>query len=137
MGLSAAEDGPRGPCAGALRSLILGKARRKLPPMIEHDIRLLLDAPISGDGAPSVAAIEDTLTAGYARALALEAERRRLERRVAEIASGAHKEEVELHSELRTLARRMEGATADLANLRALLTLLRERAAKARAAAAA
>jgi len=60
-----------------------------------------------------------------------------LGRRVSEIASDLDKSEVQLHSsELKTLARRMEGATADLANLRALLTLLRERAAEVRAAAA-
>jgi hypothetical protein len=104
--------------------------------MIEHEIRTLLDTPAVGKDAPPLAHIEDTLTAGYARALAVEAERRRLERRIAEIASGIDAD-VELHSsELRTLARRMEGATADLANLRALLALLRDRAAEVRAAAA-
>jgi len=103
--------------------------------MIEHEIRTLLDAPAVGTDAPTLALIEDTLTAGYAHALALEAERWRLERRISEIASGLD-QEVELHSELKTLARRMEGATADLANLRALLSLLRDRAAEVRSAAA-
>jgi hypothetical protein len=103
--------------------------------MIEQEIRTLLDGPALGTEAPTLAHIEDTLTAGYAHALALEAERWRLERRISEIASGLD-EDVEAHSELKTLARRMEGATADLANLRALLTLLRERAAEVRAAAA-
>jgi hypothetical protein len=105
--------------------------------MIEHEIRMLLDAPAVGREAPTLAHVEDTLTAGYARAMALEAERWRLERRIAELASGLD-EEVELHSsELKTLARRMEGATADLVSLRALLGMLRERAAEIRAAAAA
>ncbi len=105
--------------------------------MIEHEIRTLLDAPVVGTEAPPLALIEDTLTAGYALALALEAERWRLERRIAELASTLGSSEVELHSsELRTLARRMEGATVDLANLRGLLSLLRERAAEVRAAAA-
>jgi hypothetical protein len=103
--------------------------------MIEQEIRTILDAPVVGVEAPQLPLIEDTLTAGYARALALEAERRRLERRISEIASGIG-QEVELHSELRTLAHRMEGATVDLANLRALLALLRDRAAEVRSAAA-
>jgi orotate phosphoribosyltransferase len=104
--------------------------------MIEQEIRMLLDGPAVGGDAPTLTHVEDTLTAGYARAMALEAERLRLERRIAEIAAEIDRE-VELHSsELRTLARRVEGATADLANLRALLELLRERAAKIRAAAA-
>ena len=46
--------------------------------MIQEEIRTLLDAPPTGDDAPSLDAIEHTLTAGYARALALEAERWRL-----------------------------------------------------------
>jgi hypothetical protein len=105
--------------------------------MIEHEIRTLLEAPAVGPDAPTLAHIEDTLTGGYARALALEAERWRLERRIAELASGLPESEVELRStELRTLAHRMEGATADVANLRALLSLLRDRAAEVRAAAA-
>lgn len=103
--------------------------------MIEHEIRTLLDRPALGTDAPTLAHLEDTLTAGYANALALEAERWRLERRISELASGLA-DEVEGHSELKTLARRMEGATADLANLRALLALLRDRAAEVRAAAA-
>ena len=36
--------------------------------------------------APTLARMEDTLTEGYARALALEAERWRLERRIGEVA---------------------------------------------------
>jgi hypothetical protein len=104
--------------------------------MIEHEIRMLLDAPVGGGDAPTLARVEDTLTAGYARAMALEAERWRLERRVAEIASEIESE-VEIHSsEVKTLVRRMEGATVDLANLRALLGLLRQRAAEIRSAAA-
>src|SRR6266566_2933687 len=55
--------------------------------MIHDEIRSLLDAPPQGDEAPTIDAIEHTLTAGYARALALEAERWRLERRIAEVAA--------------------------------------------------
>jgi hypothetical protein len=104
--------------------------------MIEDEIRILLTAPTVGADVPTLERLEDTLTSGYAHALALEAERTRLERRIAELASGLGEPEVRLHSsELRTLSRRKDGATADLRNLRALLAQLRERAAQARAAA--
>ena len=43
--------------------------------MIHDDIRSLLEAPPTGEEAPTLDHIEDTLTAGYARALAIEAER--------------------------------------------------------------
>ena len=55
--------------------------------MIQDEIRSLLDAPPDGEDAPTIDAIEHTLTAGYARALALEAERWRLERRIARVAA--------------------------------------------------
>ena len=55
--------------------------------MIHDEIRSLLDAPPDGEDAPTIDAIEHTLTAGYARALALEAERWRLERRIAQVAA--------------------------------------------------
>jgi len=48
--------------------------------MIHDDIRSLLEAPSSGDDAPSLDHIEHMLTEGYARALALEADRWRVER---------------------------------------------------------
>ena len=37
--------------------------------------------------SPTLARVEDTLTEGYARALAIEAERWRLERRIGEVAT--------------------------------------------------
>ena len=40
-----------------------------------RQIEELLSAPASGAGAPTLARLEDTLTEGYAQALALEAER--------------------------------------------------------------
>ena len=46
----------------------------------------LLNAPTTGASAPSLACMEDALTEGYAKALALEAERWRLERRLGEVA---------------------------------------------------
>jgi hypothetical protein len=97
--------------------------------MIHDEIRTLLDAPPTGDDAPSLDAIEDTLTAGYARALALEAERWRLERKLAEAAAALGRTVVEgQHSELATLGRRLSAADGDLTLLRALLSSLRSRA---------
>jgi hypothetical protein len=102
--------------------------------MIYEEIRILLDAPRIGDDAPSIDAVEHTLTAGYARALALEAERWRLERRIAEVASrlaGATDKE---HLELANLGRRLSTADGDLTQLRALLGSLRVRADEIRSA---
>ncbi len=101
--------------------------------MIDDEIRALLDAPAAGAGAPTLAAIEHTLTAGYAEALTLEAERWRIERRIAEVATGIG-EGTGSTSELTALGRRLSNADSELGHLRELLGSLRERAAAARAA---
>ena len=105
--------------------------------MIHDDIRSLLDAPPSGETAPSLGDIEDALTVGYAQALALDAERRQLEKKIAEVvahlgkASGGNGRASE--SELANLGRRLSVADGDLTSLRALLSTLRTRADAARA----
>ena len=105
--------------------------------MIETEIRTLLDAPASGAGAPPLSRVEDTLTAGYAHALALEAEGRRLERRIAEVAAELGDDEGPLRGpELRKLARSLKTADGDLSNLRGLLGSLRDRASEIRSAVA-
>jgi hypothetical protein len=76
------------------------------------------------------AAIEDVLTEGYAQALALEAERRRLERRIAELAGDAGDRVFELVE----LAGRRTRADGDLFRLRDVLLALREHLAAAPAA---
>jgi hypothetical protein len=96
--------------------------------MIYEEIRTLLDSPRVGDDAPSIDAVEHTLTAGYAKALALEAERWRLERRIAEVASKLAEAKDQEHSELATLGRRLSTADGDLTQLRELLASLRVRA---------
>jgi hypothetical protein len=103
--------------------------------MLEN-IRTLLAASEKDVAAPSLAEIEDTLTAGYAEALQLEAERWRLERRVGEVASRmaggeAGADETE---ELASLARRMSETDTDLGVLRRALRDLRDRASALRAA---
>ena len=82
--------------------------------------------------------IEDTLTTGYAAALALEAERWRIERRISELAvelGGDADREPSRAQEIVELAQRLSGADADLTRLRELLGSLRDRADAARAAA--
>jgi hypothetical protein len=104
--------------------------------MIHDEIRHLLDSPKTGPGAPSVAAIEHTLTAGYAEALALEAECWRLERRVTEAAARLGHGEPTHEDELAGLGRRLSATSRELSGLRELLDELRACAARARAAAA-
>jgi hypothetical protein len=104
--------------------------------MIQDEIRTLLEAPSSGEEAPSLHALEDTLTTGYARALALEAERRRLERKIAEVTSAlGGKTGRRRSSELADLSRRLSDADGDLEQLRLLLSSLRIRTSEVRATA--
>ncbi len=105
--------------------------------MTHDDIRSLLEAPQVGDEAPSLGDIEEALTIGYARALALDAERRQLEKKIKEVVAHLHQRSGTngtSESELATLGRRLSVADGDLTSLRALLSSLRARAADARTA---
>ena len=104
--------------------------------MINDDIRSLLEAPPSGEDAPTLDHIEHTLTAGYAQALALEADRWRIERQIADVA-GRLGDEVtdEDASELARLGQQLSSTEGDLNRLRTLLVALRNRADAVRAAA--
>jgi len=85
----------------------------------------LLSLPENGAGAPTIDTIESTLTDGYAAALALEAERWRIERRLGEVARDA--DDVAAHSvtaELAQLSERLETTNGELAGLRPLLRKL-------------
>ena len=75
--------------------------------------------------APTLARMEDTLTEGYARALALEAERWRLERRIGEVAREGR---TDVGEELKSLGTRLTHADGELTKLRSLLGSLHERA---------
>jgi len=77
-----------------------------------------------GAEEPTLSRMEDTLTEGYAQALALEAERWRLERRIGEVAREGPTD----IEELRSLGTRLTRADGELATLRSLLGRLRERA---------
>jgi ABC-type phosphate transport system auxiliary subunit len=95
---------------------------------LRDEIAELLRLPENGAGAPSLAAIESTLTDGYAEALALEAERLRIERRLGEVARDAG--DVSAHSvaaELAELTERLDSADGELTRLRALLRNLQTR----------
>jgi hypothetical protein len=81
--------------------------------------------------APTLARMEDTLTEGYARALALEAERWRLERRIGEVAREGR---TDIGEELKSLGTRLTHADGELSKLRSLLGTLHERARAARVA---
>jgi hypothetical protein len=104
--------------------------------MIHDEIRHLLDSPRTGPGVPTLAAIEHALTAGYAEALTLEAERWRLERRITEVAALIGDGEATHADELAGLGRRLSATQRELTGLRELLEALRTRAEAARAAAA-
>jgi ABC-type phosphate transport system auxiliary subunit len=100
---------------------------------LRDEIAELLRLPENGVGAPSLAAIESTLTDGYAEALALEAERLRIERRLGEVARDAG--DVSAHSvaaELAELTERLDSADGELARLRSLLRSLQARRRKSR-----
>lgn len=85
------------------------------------------------DAEPTLAVVEDTLTQGYAEALALEAERLRIERRLGEVARSATAEQT---AELRSLGSRLNSADGELRRLRTMLSTLHDRARVLRAAAA-
>ena len=95
---------------------------------LQDQIADLLSLPEDGEGAPSLDAIESTLTEGYAAALELEAERWRLERRLGEVARDV--DEVSAHgaaAELAQLSERLETADGELTRLRSLLQTLQAR----------
>ncbi len=102
---------------------------------VQEEIVELLGLPERGEDSPSLDRLEDTLTAGYAQALALDAERLRLERRVGEIARDANGGGRRgLAGELSEISARMASADSELIRLRALLDTLHDRARAARSA---
>jgi hypothetical protein len=84
-------------------------------------------------GKPLVTEMEDTLTDGYARALELESQRLRLERRIGHLAH--HVERQEQADELRALAGRLRDVDVELDSLRGQLGALQKHLEAVRAAA--
>ena len=104
------------------------------PSSILEEIEAALRRPPAG-GNDAVARIEETLTDGYARALQLEGERLRLERRFGELARGLKGGDGGKHAdELADLSRRLARAESDLRHLRSRLAELRQHAEAVRAA---
>ena len=83
------------------------------------EITELLRMPENGTGAPSLDAIESTLTDGYAAKLELEAERWRIERRLGEVARD--RADATDRRELARLSEQLDTADGELNRLRTLL----------------
>lgn len=97
--------------------------------MIENTIQTLLDAPESGEGAPTLAHIEQLLTSGYARAMALEGEQTRLRQRIVDVALRLADDLSDLEArELRKLAGELRSTEEELVRIRVLIRSLRARA---------
>jgi hypothetical protein len=102
---------------------------------LREEIADLLRMPENGAGAPSLDAIESTLTNGYAEALELEAKRSRIERRLGEVARDAN-DEAKVR-EFARLSKCLESADGELERLRSLLRNLQARRRLVRATGAA
>jgi hypothetical protein len=97
--------------------------------LLESIEELLLAPAPDDDGVDdAVARIEQTLTEGYAHALALEARRWRLHREMNEAAVGLEPGDRKRVHEVSTLADKLASTDADLTRLRELLEALRGRA---------
>ena len=90
------------------------------------EIRTLLERPASAPDL-SLERLEDTLTEGYARALALEAERLRIERQIGALGADVNRGE-RPGNDIETLAAGLSHASRRLDGLRGLLASLRQRA---------
>lgn len=103
-------------------------APEAIPALIEQ-IDELLAEPAETEEPATLARLERTLTDGYAYALALEAERYRLERRMSELAGELNDGNQELKTkELALVSDRLTSNATVLSALRGTLTQLRARA---------
>jgi ABC-type phosphate transport system auxiliary subunit len=101
------------------------------------EIEVLLAGPLADEHAPYLQRVEHTLTSGYARALALEAERGRLQQRLGELAATLDGGDLGRNAlELSDVARRFAATDGDLRALRGRLASLRAHARDVRRAAA-
>ena len=104
--------------------------------MLTDDIRDLLAAPDPMEAGPFLDRVDYTLTSGYAQALELEAERWRVERRIAEVLAELAAESSDGRiAELATLVQTRTTTEEHIVALRTLLATLRARRAEIRTAA--
>ena len=104
--------------------------------MVTDEIRDLLAAPDPMEAGAFLDRVDDTLTSGYAQALALEAERWRVERRIAEVLAELAAESSDTRiAELSTLVQKRTTTEEHIVALRTLLASLRARRSEIRAAA--
>jgi hypothetical protein len=102
-----------------------------------EEIRALLEASPAREREPYLDRLEHTLASGYAQALALEAERWRLERRIGDLASGLDQGDAGADkNELARLSRHAARTDRELTRIRGLLASLRTRASALRSGAA-
>jgi ABC-type phosphate transport system auxiliary subunit len=103
-------------------------APEAIPALLEQIDELLAEPPSEGE-PPTLARLERTLTDGYAYALALEAERWRLEQRLSELAAELHEgDQDEKSQELAQISRRLSSNESALEGLRSTLARLRNHA---------
>jgi hypothetical protein len=95
-------------------------------PAVMTEIRSLLDLPEGAD-APTRAEVENTLTSGYAYALALEGECLRIERRL-RVLFGTQGRRAAVADEIADLTGRLAHTDQELAGVRSLLSSLRAQA---------
>ena len=117
------------------RSILVTTLRVCIAMTDENPIFAEIEALLSERAKPGLDQLEDTLTSGYAAALALEAERWRIERRISEVAALLGDGQRGGTKEIVKLAERLNVADADLLRLRGMLTTLRDRADAVRTAA--
>ena len=98
------------------------------------EIEALISDAAAGPEAPYLETVERTLTDGYARALALEAEQLRLERRLGDVAAGIAEGDRDAVEEISSISTRLRDATRELRELRRILVPLRTLAAELRTA---
>ena len=107
-----------------------------MPAKLTDDIHELLAEPDPGEAQPFLDRLDDTLTSGYAQALALEADRWRVERRIAEVLSEMAAESSDSRiAELSTLVQHRSTTEEHIVALRTLLASLRARRSEIGAAA--
>jgi hypothetical protein len=94
----------------------------KKDPLLEE-----ITALLAAEGTDDPARLERTLTDGYARALLLEAERRRLQKQIGHLTATVGSGDATARRELAALLRRVERQEGDLGRLRAQLGRLRRR----------